>query len=263
MENWTMHRFATTATLTLAMMLTSAAVPPRTLAQTEKPLVTPDSGGSIESFVPQGYRIFTSRLADLNGDGLTDAVLGIQMADDVEAYEHDRPLLILLRRPDGTYRLSGRSDKAIETAPIGPHGDGFGLDIRGRTVVLSHTEAGQGAGAEQEEFYRFQDAGWYLIGASDFQWNYDNTAGQGVACPELHLPVTVVCVELHHSFNYNTSIEEWRYTIAKVTTQPDEGAPTWSKLVRRSIPKRPLMALSDADPLAIDTELFKNRTGPP
>lgn len=205
----------------------------------------PLSGKTVEAFVPKGYEIFDRKEADFDGDGQIDVVLGLQVADEIAAYDNPRPLIILFRQPDGSYRLSARSDQAIYTTPPGAHGDSFyGICVKGRSILLSTggiSRAGA-SGGEQTEIYRFQSGDWYLIGTVDHQWN---RVEDGVECPGITLKPGEVCDDLTVSRNLNTSQVEFRAEV--VRGNPDDGdAPTRTVIRRQAIPRTALQRLEDA-----------------
>jgi hypothetical protein len=220
----------------------------------------PSSGKTIESFVPRNYRILEQHEADLNGDGLRDAVLVVEFDDDVLAFENPRPLLILFRQRGGGYRLSARSDDVVYTASPGVHGDSFyGIDIVGRTVVVKDGEL-SGAGSEgggQHQKFRFQNGGWYRIGIDDHEWRYppDGDAAKGAAskrtewCPELKLSADEVCLEVRRSWNYNTGefVSRWDiYPVAVPFDMSDDALRI--QIIRGKIPPKPLVPLADPLP---------------
>ena len=217
----------------------------------------PASGKSIESFVPKDYRIHERHEADLNGHGLRDAVLVVEFDDDVLAFEHPRPLLILFRQRDGGYRLSARSDDVVWTSSPGVHGDDFyGIEIRGRTVIVRNGGfSGPGSnGFDQRRKFRYQNGGWYLIGIDDHEWRYpwygnaatDANRNDAEWCPGLKLPANEVCLEVRVSKNFNTREEIVRWDIYPVTKSLDMGDEQLrTKEVRRKLPLKPLVPLAD------------------
>jgi len=223
-----------------------AGVQPAASAVTTPPRI-PVSGKTVEAFVPEGYEVFDRKEADFDGDGRMDVALGLQVADDNGAYENPRPLVILFRQADGSYRLSARSDGAISTVPPGAHGDGFaGIQVKGRSIVLTSggfSRAGA-SGGEHTDIYRFQGGDWYLIGTVEHQWNREDG---GVSCPGVTLKPGEVCDDLTTSWNLNTSLAESRAEV--VHGNPDDGdAPTRSVVRRSRFPRAPLKRLQDVVP---------------
>src|SRR5262249_16767124 len=223
-----------------------AGVPPAAPGVPSPPRI-PASGKTVEAFVPAGYEIFSRKEADFDGDGRMDVALGLQVADETGAYENPRPLVILFRQADGSYRVSGRSDGAIVTVPPGAHPDGFsGIQVKGRSIVLTYggfSRAGA-AGSEHTAIYRFQSGDWFLIGAVEHQWNRGEG---GMICPDVTLNAGEVCDDLTTSWNLNTSRVESRAEV--VHGNPDEGdAPTRTVIRRSRVPKTPLQRLRDVVP---------------
>jgi hypothetical protein len=221
------------------------------------PIAIPASGKSVESFVPRDYRIHERHEADLNGDGLRDAVLVLEFDDDVLAYENPRPLVILFRQRDGGYRLSARSDDVVYTASPGAHGDHFyGIEIRGRTVIVKDGgfSGGGAEGGDQHQKFRYQNGGWYLIGVDDHEWRYprdgnvaaDASRNNAEWCPWLKLPADQTCMELRVSKNFNTREETVRWDIYPVANPFDTGDdPIRTHEVRRKLPPKPLVPFAD------------------
>jgi hypothetical protein len=200
----------------------------------------PESGSNVDAFVPKGYKIFTRVDGDLNGDGLPDVALGLER-DDESAMLYDRPLIILFKRPDGSYRLSARSDNAIITAS-GEHGDDFsGMELKGKALVLSESVPGATAGGSSKDFYRYQDGDWYLIGTSEDDYDNENSLG----CPGAKLNTDEACEESSVSKNFNTWMEVDRYSIGH-PRDPDDHA--HDVVIRRSLPHKPMHKLSDTPP---------------
>jgi hypothetical protein len=171
-------------------------------------------------------------------------VLGLEVADEIAAYENPRPLIILFRQPDASYRLSARSDRAIDTTSPGAHGDSFyGIRVRGRSILLSSggfSRAGA-SGGELTEIYRFQSGDWYLIGTIDREWNRE---GGGVECPGITLKPEEVCDDLTISRNLNTSQVEFRAEVARGNLD-DGDVPTRTVIRRQAIPRTALQRLED------------------
>jgi hypothetical protein len=200
----------------------------------------PVSGKTVEAFVPPGYEIFDRKEADFDGDGRIDVVLGLQVAHETGWYENPRLLVILFRKPDGSYRLSAQSDGAIPDVPPGGHD--YGIGVKGRSIEL--TAAGfskAGAGAEHTDIYRFQSGGWYLIGTVDRRWNREDGR---VDCEGVTLEPGETCVDRTTSTNLNTSVVEVRAEV--VHGNPDDSdAPTRTVTWRHPIPKAALKRLED------------------
>ena len=230
-------------------LLMSAPAP----AQVEPAPHIPAYGKSIGSFVPEGFHVLASKEADFNGDGLTDVVVVLEADDEVLRYEQPRPLIVLFKQRDGGYRLSGRSDNAVPTAPPGVHGDRFeGIKIRRNTfIVTSGGSSGAGSsGDESQEQYRYQNGDWYLIGTQEHTWNYplnpssDSSYLNAEWCPQLHLAPEYVCRELQRSVNFNTreKIDQWDvYPVAGSFT-PGENFRTTA--LREKLPRKPLTPMS-------------------
>jgi hypothetical protein len=72
--------------------------------------------GEMQPFVPQGHEALDFAAGDLDGDGREDAVLilkgpaEVQEKDDMDAR---RPLVLLIRQPDGRLKQVRRADRLV------------------------------------------------------------------------------------------------------------------------------------------------------
>ena len=136
---------------------------------------------NIESLIPEGWQLIAKAEGDLNQDNLVDAAIVIEQ--DVENLFLDeaapRALLIALQNDKGTYELSIRSDKAILKANEGGvWGDPFyeGLSVDRGSLLINFYGGSNWRWANTYRF-RYQDDGWYLIGAT--LSNYWTVNGEG------------------------------------------------------------------------------------
>lgn len=138
------------------------------------------SGNQIETFVPKGWRIIAKAEGDLNKDNLSDTAAVIeQEAQNLSLGEAaPRKLLIVSQKDNGTYELSIQSDKAILKANEGGvFGDPLeGLAIENNSLLIKFYGGSSERWAQTYRF-RYQDNGWYLIGAT--LTNYDTETGEG------------------------------------------------------------------------------------
>ena len=149
---------------------------PEEVAQDEK-----EGSQNIESLIPEGWQLIAKAEGDLNQDNLVDAAIVIEQ--DVENLFLDeaapRALLIALQNDKGTYELSIRSDKAILKANEGGvWGDPFyeGLSVDRGSLLINFYGGSNWRWANTYRF-RYQDDGWYLIGAT--LSNYWTVNGEG------------------------------------------------------------------------------------
>ena len=77
----------------------------------------------FSTFVVAGFEPMDTAMGDLNGDGRADCLLALRKINEVElstpdnlekSGEQPRPLLILLRQADGTWKLGARNDAAVD-----------------------------------------------------------------------------------------------------------------------------------------------------
>jgi hypothetical protein len=70
----------------------------------------------LEPFVPESHQALDFAIGDLDGDGRDDAVLILQGPEEVQKkddMEARRPLLLLVRQPDGRLRQERRTDRLV------------------------------------------------------------------------------------------------------------------------------------------------------
>jgi hypothetical protein len=138
------------------------------------------SGKNIEAFVPKGWQIITKTEGDLNKNNLTDtaAVIEQEVQNLSLGEAAPRNLLIALQKDNGVYELSIQSDKAILRAN---EGGVFGDPLEGLSVdngsLLIKFYGGSNWRWAQTYRFRYQDNGWYLIGAT--LTNYHTGTGEG------------------------------------------------------------------------------------
>jgi hypothetical protein len=138
------------AVAALAVMLATAAS-----AGSPAPIEDP-----YDEFIPPGFSEIASARSDFNGDGRQDLV--IVLADETpDGDEATCPLVVLLARPSGGWRVSARA-KIDCTTERGPHGSGFDkLTARRDTFLVRVYSDLDGAEAR----YQLRDGHWWLIGA--------------------------------------------------------------------------------------------------
>jgi len=217
----------------------------------------PESGATIDSFVPPGYQIEQKEEVDLDGDGLRDAALLIvpdcEAKRDVSPLEQEqcfadgRMLVIVFRKVEGGYRLS--VSKEIRS-DVGNHGDHFsGMKVRGRTLSFgggSFSCAGQ-VGGDSSFQYRYQDGDWFLIGRTEATWHRSTECDGGQSnrdfCTELKVGRSEVCVALTLSVNYITSMQESKWSIESAADSADGKERTI--VTRKKFAREPLKRLVD------------------
>lgn len=110
--------------------------------------------GVFEPYVMNGFSIYSGSLGDVNGDGISDALVCLAPNGMYNAYPitpGSNPLFILLGQPDGGYKISNIIDSVIGYAERGEMhpvaGNGY-IDIEGWSHVSAFTN--------QLYFYRYQ-----------------------------------------------------------------------------------------------------------
>lgn len=129
----------------------------------------PVTGATPEKFIPQGWTLVANVAADFNKDKLADAAIVIQQGQSKrtaqqtcqESY-HPQLLFIVLKQPDGTYKLSASTQKifgeydCMQFQSIGQRA--------GTLKVVFGDMSINGTSSEHDYFFRYQQNGWLLIG---------------------------------------------------------------------------------------------------
>lgn len=124
----------------------------------------------VRPFIEQGTRPLALESADLNGDGLQDFVLVLERQKikpaDPEIEEGQRPLLLLLREPNGALKLASRNDRIVYCSTCGGMmGDPFmGVVAGPKTFAVSHYGGSSWRWSNAYVFkYSRRDATWQLV----------------------------------------------------------------------------------------------------
>lgn len=153
----------------------------------DQPLDIEDLPHAIRPFVSDGASPLLLADADLNGDGLQDFLLVLQLpkarpsdaeeqgldagdADGAQAGqdadESTRALLILVSEPSGTLKEVKRNDRIIDCARCGGRKDGFAgvsVGFETFTVINSGNASGGSSVAEYTFNYSRRDRTWQLV----------------------------------------------------------------------------------------------------
>lgn len=126
---------------------------------------------TLKSFIPSGYSAINVSSGDANLDGLTDKILVLRKntEETTSNYAHDkpdkRPLLLLLKQSDGSYKLANRNDNAVECIDCGGvFGDPFvGTTIQNGYFSIEHGISG-GQHWEKITTFKFDKTkeNWFL-----------------------------------------------------------------------------------------------------
>lgn len=127
-------------------------------------------GRTVESFVPEGWKLIAQTSGDLNKDGLSDIAGVVESSRKWEGDSGDaapRLLFIAFQGTDGLYRLSVQTEKAIlREDQGGVWGDPFESLSVDRGSILIKFYGGSNYRWGYIYRFRYQDGGWYLIGAT-------------------------------------------------------------------------------------------------
>ena len=117
----------------------------------------------VRPFILRGMKLLAMERADLNGDGLNDYLLVLEKPGQVE---RQRPLLIVLRTPDGKLTLAKRNDRAVFCSTCGGMmGDPFqGIKAGKKTFTISHYGGSAWRWSTETTFaYSRKDRTWQLV----------------------------------------------------------------------------------------------------
>jgi len=209
-------------------------------------LEIPKTGSTVESFVPKGCLIREKKEADFNGDGKTDIVMVVEMSKkDNESLFGDepRPLIVLFKQADGTYRLSAKSEDFVLCAGCGGvAGDPFmGIEIKKNTFSIHH-HGGSSTRWSYKHQFRFQDNDCYLIGKTKSIIG----ATMDIGCPELGLSKSEACFLHETDTNLITGNQVEKWEIRNMENEKSR-----IKTSQRKIAIKPLKRLSD---ISVETD---------
>ncbi len=216
-------------------------------------LVLPQTGTTAESFVPSSYSIRDTKEADFNGDGLPDIVMVIEpikKENEESLFSEDaRPLIILFKQDDRTYRLSAIAQNVVLCSACGGvRGDPFaGLEIKKNTFYLLH-EGGSNLRWDVRRQFRLHQNEWYLIGETNSSY-YAMPPGtpQNMDNPPFRLKDSEYCSYIRIDYNFLTGDVKTTWGIANKDKEEDvAGSPyyTWEKTIRTNS-RKPLVRMID------------------
>ena len=143
----------------------------------EEDIVYPETGKTVDDFIPNNYEVQYETNGDLNNDALSDIVIVLKQKD---SNTEKRPMLILLQDNDKTYRLDKVSNfvmpieydeadfKVYHSEEIGIDNENLYIHLYGSNggsffcsfqyfeneLLLTYIEAfGMGAGSQTELYY--------------------------------------------------------------------------------------------------------------
>lgn len=135
---------------------------------------TSNISSDINSFIPKGWHILervkgqpAKVEGDLNNDGINDVAMVIEGTSTTQGEAAPRSLMILLGNKNKSYSLSVTAQKAVLLSNEGGvFGDPFENITIDRGSVLLSFYGGSNYRWFNSYRFRFQDNGWYLIGAT-------------------------------------------------------------------------------------------------
>lgn len=170
-------------------------------------------------FIPEGYEALEFKTGDLNGDKKPDAILILKQPGEDSLYgeETPRPLLLLIRQPDGKLKQVVRNDNAIMCRQCGGvFGDPYeGVEINAGRFSLFFYGGSSWRWAYHYEFaYKPLKKNWYLI--KEYQTSFHMSE------PEKFKDVTIEETELGEvpiaSFNTEPVYEDSKWQVKALKT---------------------------------------------
>ena len=139
-------------------------------AQESSTLATSALPAELRPFVLPGTKAIAVERGDLNGDGRLDVVLVLERqkarAGDDDIEQGQRPILILVRRADGSLALAARNDAAAYCSTCGGAiGDPFmGVKVGTKTFTVSNYGGSAWRWSADYRFdYSRRDDTWQLV----------------------------------------------------------------------------------------------------
>jgi len=168
------------------------AGPPATIRRGERRLLdaarVPAEGRSEADFQVPGWKAEALQRGDLNGDGREDVAL--RLVEDLPPERPDgvwndrhRALLILLRRPDGSFERAAVAAKLIYCSTCGgmlgdPAGGNISTEIKDGVLIVTQLSGSRWAADHTWRFRREPSTGRFLLIGEDVE-TYDRAAGGG------------------------------------------------------------------------------------
>ena len=150
----------------------------------------------LKPFIEPRTVLLSFDAADLNGDGLSDYVLVLEKQKnkptDDDITDGQRPLLLLIRQPNGTLKLAKRNDKLVMCSTCGGvMGDPFEAMVVGsKTFTVSHFGGSGWRWANSARFnYSRRDDTWQLVRVEEVSFHAgdpDKTTKTKVYTPPKH-----------------------------------------------------------------------------
>ncbi len=159
------------------LFLAVAFVQGQTVPSAQYP-VLPSTGASLNDFIPKGWHVLGTTFGDLNKDKIPDCALVIEsdsvmkeMEEGFEEERHPRILVVLFKQKKGGYALSVQANRVVLRSTEGANFDPWSDMVVERGSLVLHYYAGRSWRWSGHYRFRFQDGGWYLIGATNVSYH--------------------------------------------------------------------------------------------
>ncbi len=182
------------------------------------------AGKNLNDFVPMGWEIRDSVFGDFDEDKLMDIAIVIQTKEALKLNDttcfSDQPffpkmLIVLLRRPDKTLRLSITATKLFGNCNWGVQGQDPFEKIENRRNTLGVIFLTGGTLRNYLSYYfRFQNNDWYLIGSESQQYWAGHTDEDGIYNEKLNFVTGV-------RETYNENLKRKRSNYAKTSFEQE------------------------------------------
>lgn len=125
------------------------------------------SSAKWQDFLPEGQKLDTLAVGDLNKDGLEDAVIVYEPEKLLKHQRNEKRILrILLKQADGKYQLAAESNGVVAGENMN-NVFFIGIEIIKGILVINHDFLRGGSTHK----YRYQNGGFYLIGGESHTGN--------------------------------------------------------------------------------------------
>lgn len=147
---------------------------------------TPEQVAPVKQFIERGSCVLDLQSSDLNGDGLKDYILVLERSKFQKDQDGDpigqRPLLIILGKPNGEVHLAKRNDRIVYCSTCGGMlGDPFiGVSAGKKTFTVEHYGGSAWRWSNKATFnYSRRDRTWQLVRVEHETFNVNMTDEDG------------------------------------------------------------------------------------
>jgi len=173
-------RTTVTTTIETTTEAPTTTIPETTMQPIEPPKEIPQlpqTGKSLNDFIPDGYVLHDGVSLDFNGDGWEDYAGVLDHPSDCDWENHEdcmacTRILFAIRNTGNGYQLSFQDEQLIMRAREGGRfGSGYDrLSTNGRTFTIEMTLGSAWSGTDKCTF-QYIDGTWYLVRRHQYGWH--------------------------------------------------------------------------------------------